>query len=134
MKSLHVLFFLLTSLDYSNMVEGDTRCFMCLSADSWSSCDRDAKRVWCYSTSTCIKGSIKGVRNASSIELFFKGCAKTCNKREVPQCADGQLDCQINCCTDGDYCNAGTGLSASIPFTLMLTGTGLTALLRRGIV
>jgi hypothetical protein len=51
--------------------------------------------------------------------MYLKGCAKTCDKNDVPVCRDGHdvegnpVTCDVNCCT-GDYCNAGSGLVTNI--------------------
>ncbi|XP_048584359.1 uncharacterized protein LOC116603775 isoform X2 [Nematostella vectensis] len=96
-------------------------CFQCKSYKSWEECESIRNKVFCLgATKDCIKVEAK-VRQKDSGrigQVFLKGCARTCDTKDVPICRDGidvdgnPVVCDAACCT-GDFCNAGSGVLIS---------------------
>ena len=63
----------------------------------------------------CVKVKISSTK--TSLIGYAKGCAKTCNARDVPACQDPAIKCEIHCCS-GNYCNAGPTLVISGVFIM----------------
>ena len=80
------------------------QCYRCSSRHSYKDCDANRKKVYCRSTSTCIKMRFSATTGG---EAYLKGCAPSpC--RGTADCSKFNIKCEQSCCSS-DYCNGASG-------------------------
>lgn len=95
-------------------------CYACKSQKSFDDCQLGQRSLNCLTHSSC--ASLKLIyRDPKETTIYSKDCIPTsyCNVDNVVNCQNGNLECEINCCSD-NLCNwANTPLVSGILFMAM---------------